>query len=199
MSGLCAVDAAATATKVIEAIRPMLTIAARRAGSTIDAVTGAAWLAAHDRAAEICGAEPDEVDRLHRQIVDAAVRAATGPAEPVMRSHRGHSYAVALDDAPAAATALADDPLSWLIAAEAAADLAAANMWHAIALNDACAGSRPVWPAARARGNVASARTLRRRRAVEAVQTRMTGWGWDADMREPAPEPARDRSRRAAA
>jgi hypothetical protein len=191
MSGPGVVDAATTATEVIEAIRPMLAIAARRAGTTIAAVTGAAWLAAHDRAAEIRAADPDQVDRLRRQIVDAATRSSAGSAEPVTRMHRGHSYAVALDDAPAAATAVADDPLSWLIAAEAAADLAATNMWHAIALHDACAGSRPVWPAAR--GNVASARTLRRRRAVEAVQMRMTGWGWDADMREPAPEAARDR------
>ncbi len=191
MNGPGVADATITATDLIEVIRPMLAVAARRAGTTIAAVTGAAWLAAHDRAAEIRAAHRGNVDRLQRQIVDAAIRAATGPAEPVTRMHRGHTYAVALDDAPAAATATADDPLDWLVAVETAGEMAAARVWHAIALHDALAGSRPVWPAAR--GNVASARTLRRRRAVEAVQMRMTGWGWDADMLEPAPEATRDR------
>lgn len=191
MNGPGVADATITATDLIEAIRPMLAIAARRAGTTIAAVTGAAWLAAHDRAAEIRAAHRGNVDRLQRQIVDAAIRGVTGPAEPVTRMHRGHTYAVALDDAPAAATATADDPLDWLVAVETAGEMAAKNTWHALALHDALAGSRPVWPAIC--GDVASARTLRRRRAVEAVQMRMTGWGWDADMREPAPEAARDR------
>jgi hypothetical protein len=192
MSAHCVTaDPVAAATATVETIRPMLVVAARRAGTTIAAVTGAAWLAAYDRVAEILAADPDQVDRVRRQIVAAAVRAAAGPAEPVMRMHRGHAYAVALDDAPAADTAVADDPLGWLTAAEAAEELAAKNTWHALALHDALAGSRPVWPAIC--GDVASARTLRRRRTVEAIQMRMTGWGWDADMREPAPEAARDR------
>lgn len=107
-----------------------------------------------------------------------------------MRTHRGHTYAVALDDAPAAATAVVDDPLGWLIAAEAAGEMAAARTWHAVALHDALAGSRPVWPAMR--GTVASARTLRRRRARETMQLRLTGWGWDVDLRS-APAEAVER------
>jgi hypothetical protein len=184
-------DPAAIATATLSTIRPMLVVAARRARTTIAAVTGAAWLVAHDRAAEIRAADPGQVDRLQRQIVDAAIRGVTGPAEPVTRMHRGHTYAVALDDAPAAATATADDPLDWLVAVETAGEMAAARVWHAIALHDALAGSRPVRPAIY--GEVASARTLRRRRAIEAVQIRMTGWGWDADLHEPAPEATRNR------
>lgn len=186
------VDPAAIATATLSTIRPMLVVAARRAHTTIAAVTGAAWLAAHDRAAEIRAADPGQVDRLQQQIVDTAIRTATGPAEPVTRMHRGHTYAVALDVAPAAATAVADDPLGWLMAAEAAEELAAAYTWHAIAMHDALSGSRPVWPAIH--GDVASARTLRRRRAREEVQLRLTGWGWDVDLLFAAPEAAKRRA-----
>lgn len=102
--------------------------------------------------------------------------------EPACRGHRGHTYAAELSAADVIAAADACDPLGWLLAAEAAAELARSSRWHRdIADADgtpASDGHRRSYRGPLVPTRTAERRRAQRRTAAASGQLEMTGWGW---------------------